>query len=79
MDRNLAALNPRAADLWAKDKVAESIANGRPKPQVIEEYDPLVGTRAYEAMRGIGDEIQTEVDADAIRNDARGKQVWDSV
>lgn len=78
MNRDLAALNPAAADQWSKDKVAESMLNGRPRAAPVE-ITVEEGTRAFRAMDGLGTELRVEVDADAIRNNDRGKQVWDSV
>ena len=79
MNRELAARNPRAADKYAADKVAESLTAER--RLVVEEAPPEDGvqrSRARVAFLGIADELHQETTIEAAKWSERGKQLWES-
>jgi hypothetical protein len=73
VDRNLAAINPKAADNYAADKVAESVLK---EPAPIKD-EPLDGrTPARRAFLGVAADIYLSSKREGAERDAKAKELW---
>lgn len=77
MNRDQAAVNPRAAEAWALEKVANKLMEEQ-KPEVVElpDEDGIFRSRQRKAFLGLANEIRDEADRDAAKRDELGAKVW---
>jgi hypothetical protein len=79
MNRELAALNQRAADLHAMDKVGDALLRDAPEEPMSGEAETGTGPASGASRRafvGLADEIRDETTREASRQDELARKVW---